>query len=75
MVIRPESNAWRVLGMSSSPVAVSAILNANELPPVSLSPAEFDDLIAFLHALTDPASLDLRKDVPFEVPSGLPVTE
>jgi len=24
-------------------------------------------------ALTDPASLDLRKDVPMKVPSGLPV--
>jgi cytochrome c peroxidase len=48
---------------------------ACELAPVTLSEPEIAALIDFLHALTDPASLDLRREVPFEVPSGLPVTE
>ena len=46
---------------------------ANELEPVDLSEQQVEDLLAFLHTLTDPASIDLRVDVPFEVPSGLPV--
>ena len=40
-----------------------------------LKEKEIRDLIAFLHALTDPAALDMRKDVPLSVPSGLPVWE
>ena len=31
------------------------------------------DLLAFLRALTDPDSLDVRADVPLRVPSGLPI--
>ncbi len=42
--------------------------------PLRLSDAEFDDLMAFLHALTDPAAVDLSHLVPQTVPSGLPVT-
>ncbi len=57
------------------PAATSAILQANELPPVSLSDAEVAQLVDFLHALTDPRSLDLRSEVPESVPSGLPVHE
>lgn len=37
-----------------------------------LTPAEIDDLLAFLAALTDPAAADLTHLVPAEVPSGLP---
>jgi cytochrome c peroxidase len=43
--------------------------------PMALTEAEIDDLIAFLHALTDPASLNLSGDVPDRVPSGLPVAD
>ena len=32
-------------------------------------------LIDFLHALTDPAMLDLHGDLPMSVPSGLPVRD
>jgi hypothetical protein len=32
-------------------------------------------LLAFLHALTDPAALDLRAEVPPSVPSGLPIRD
>ena len=33
------------------------------------------DLIQFLHALTDPAAIDLRNDMPTSVPSGLPLAD
>ena len=51
--------------------AVSPLLGA----PVSLTQAEFSDLMAFLHALTSPSSLTLIQDVPDSVPSGLPVAD
>ncbi|MHC4829627.1 MAG: cytochrome-c peroxidase [Planctomycetota bacterium] len=41
----------------------------------TLTDAEVDDLLAFLHALTDPASLNLLNDAPATVPSGLPVPD
>lgn len=40
-----------------------------------LSQQEIDQLIAFLQALTSPASQDLEQMVPESVPSGLPVNE
>jgi len=49
------------------------IAEACELKPLGLDDAAVDDLVAFLHALTDPRSLDLRWAVPATVPSGLPV--
>ncbi|MBN2700913.1 MAG: cytochrome-c peroxidase, partial [Methylothermaceae bacterium] len=54
---------------------VDGIAAANELMPVSLTDEEIHDLLAFLRALTDASSLDLRAFVPYKVPSGLPVTE
>jgi cytochrome c peroxidase len=42
-------------------------------PPPRLDAGDVDDLLAFLHALTDPASLDLSGVAPASVPSGLPV--
>ncbi len=53
----------------------AAIAGANALTPTSLSEADVAAVIAFLHALTDPASLDLRSTVPMRVPSGLPVAD
>ncbi len=50
-----------------------AIADANELAPVSLSEEEIADLVAFLHALTDPDCIDLRRDIPASLPSGLPL--
>jgi cytochrome c peroxidase len=52
---------------------VEAIAAANELEPQVLSDGEVDDLIAFLHALDDPAAVKGRLGVPDAVPSGLPV--
>lgn len=56
-------------------VVLSEIAAANELAPVALSDDEFAALIDFLHALTDPAMLDLARDVPRQLPSGLPLAE
>jgi cytochrome c peroxidase len=42
---------------------------------VELSDDEFDDLMAFLHALTDPRAGDLDKIMPHSVPSGLPLAD
>jgi len=44
-----------------------------EVDPVTLSNEQFSNLMAFLHSLTDTASLDLRSTVPSRVPSGLPL--
>jgi len=52
-------------------VLVQNIASASELEPIKLSEKQFQNLMAFLHALTDPNSLDLRKTVPKKVPSGL----
>lgn len=57
------------------PDTVNAIIASNEVEPVSLSSAQRSDLIEFLRALTDPAMLDLRRDVPLSVPSGLPIAD
>lgn len=55
---------------------VDAIAHACELESQGIvAPRTLDDLLAFLGALTDPASLDLRSDVPTAVPSGLPLAE
>jgi len=53
----------------------NAIAAANELQPAPLSEKEIDSLVAFLHALTDPAALDMRSDVPSRLPSGLRLAE
>ncbi len=49
------------------------IVLANELAPMDLTDEEMGDLVSFLHALTDPDMLDLRRTIPTAVPSGLPV--
>lgn len=40
---------------------------------VVLAPTVVDQLTTFMTALTDPAATDLRRTIPFRVPSGLPV--
>ena len=54
---------------------LAAIADANELGRLKLHQREFMDLLEFLQALTDPAALDLRGDIPMTVPSGLPVAD
>ena len=47
----------------------------NELLPFTYTDDDVDLIIEFLHALTDPSSIDLRSDQPFTVPSGLPLAD
>ena len=55
----------------NAPSVLAAIAKANELSAVELKEREVSQLIDFLHALTDPAMLDMRGDVPRSLPSGL----
>ena len=63
----------RDLQAMNDPSVVAAIAQANELSPTKLGKREISQLIDFLHALTDPAMLDMRGDVPRSLPSGLPL--
>jgi cytochrome c peroxidase len=74
MPSRPDLDAKDYLATSDPDVLVG-IARANELLPVRLSEREIRQLIDFLHALTDPAMLDLRGDVPNALPSGMPLRE
>ena len=59
-----------------NPTIVANIWEASELKGVTeLSDKEFMYLMDFLHALTDPVSVDLRIDVPKYVPSNLPLAD
>ena len=74
MPARPDLDAADYRAVSDAHV-VASIAKANELSPVHLSEREIRQLIDFLHALTDPAMLDMRGDVPKSLPSGMPLGE
>ena len=57
------------------PARVAMIADHNELEPIDLKEKDVADLVEFMHALTDPGSIDLRKDTPVRVPSGLTLAE
>lgn len=57
------------------PIPVDAIADANELAPVTLNDKQIANLLDFINALTDPSSIDIRRDVPMNVPSGLPLAD
>lgn len=69
---RPDLDALDFITMND-PERVAFIALHNELEPLTYTEQEVDRIIDFLHALTDPGSIDLRNDVPGSVPSGLPV--
>ncbi len=72
MPSRPDLDAKDHLAMSD-PNVLMEIAKANELAPVPLSERDIRHLMDFLHALTDPAMLDMRGDVPRSLPSGMPL--
>jgi cytochrome c peroxidase len=74
MPSRADLDAKDLMAMSD-PAVLMALAEANELVPVQLTRREMEQLMDFLHALTDPAMLDLRIDVPRSVPSGLTLAE
>ncbi|MCK4833734.1 MAG: cytochrome-c peroxidase, partial [Gammaproteobacteria bacterium] len=59
------------------PDRVDFIAAHNELAPMDYSEEDVDRIMDFLNALTDPASIDLRRDqdVVNGVPSGLPLDD
>ena len=73
---RPDLDALDFIAFSDAAVT-AAIADAIEIEPPrrALSERNVDDLLDFLHALTDPTAGDLRKSVPQRVPSGLPLAE
>lgn len=72
MPVRPDLGEQDFLAQSD-PKVLSNIAAANQLVSVRLTETEIRQLIDFLHALTDPALLDLRHDVPRSLPSGMPL--
>lgn len=64
---RPDLDRLDVVA-ASDPAVLAALAAANELSPRQLSDREIGLLIDFLHALTDPRMLDLRRDVPGSLP-------
>ena len=71
---RPDLDEQDFVVMNTE-ARVAAIAAANELAPLELSEKKIADLIEFLQALTDPAAIDLRNDMPASVPSGLPLAD
>ena len=71
---RPDLDALDFEVMQSAQLR-SDIGAANELAPRRLSDEDVRNLLEFLRALTDRGSIDLRKDVPDAVPSGIPISE
>ena len=61
--------------MHNDPASRAALAAANELPASDLTDGQVADLLAFLHALTDEGSLDLRHLVPERVPSESPIAD
>ena len=74
MPSRPDLDATDYFAASDESI-LARIAAANELVPTPLREREIEAIVAFLHALTDPAMLDLRRNVPASVPSGLPVAD
>ena len=61
--------------ITTNTVTHAHLVGALTIEPVTLRDDEFQDVIAFLHSLTDPASVDLTSHIPPSVPSGLPVEQ
>jgi len=71
---RPDLDALDFAALSQ-PAVVEAIAAVTQPPVQEIDDEEVEDLVAFLGALTDPDSLDLRHIVPPRVPSGLPLAD
>lgn len=74
MAVLPHLQNARDDRVLTDPREMEAIAAATDLAPVELSNPEIAQLLAFLDALTDVASLQGRLGVPDHVPSGLKVS-
>lgn len=72
-VVMPLSEEFDDFGVLDDPASVDAIIASAEVAAQNLSDIEVTRLLDFLYALTGRQSMDLRRDVPSSVPSGLPV--
>jgi cytochrome c peroxidase len=72
----PTLDAENYVAMDDSD-RVDFIADHNELYPMAYDDEDIDRIMDFLNALTDPASIDLRRDqdVVNGVPSGLPLDD
>jgi cytochrome c peroxidase len=61
--------------VQNDPSRRAAIADSAELVPHPLEDEQIADLVAFLQSLTDLQCIDLRRNVPRSVPSGLPLAE
>ena len=71
----PEQYAKTFRKEQMGRIATLAITKPEDIERVELNDDEFNDLIAFLKALTSPSLDKLIQLVPAEVPSGLPVED
>lgn len=72
---RLEDYRLRDFWVQNSSELRTKIASVNSLGYIALSDSEVEEIVAFLQALTDPASKDLSYLVPMAVPSGLPVPD
>ena len=72
---RRDGYARRDTWVQENPELRQRIADANELKGVALTDREVGQVLAFLHALTDPTTDRLNDLVPERVPSGLPVED
>ena len=71
---RPDLNAID-FNIHNDAASRDALAATNELEPQNLSDRDVAAIIAFLHALTDPAALEKWHGIPISVPSGLPLLD
>ena len=63
----------RDVAVMQNSAEVRNLANRSEIAAISLTDEEVEKVIAFLHCLTDPRSLNLLHEIPMRVPSGLSV--
>ena len=74
-LVLPDLQNSQDFRATHDPDEQAAIAAANELSPSNLSETEIIQIVAFLNALSDTASLAGKLGVPQTVPSGLPVDQ
>ncbi len=71
---RPDLDAIDFVVMGDA-LRTQAIADSNELDATQLKTQHISSLIDFLNSLTDPSAIDIRRNTPNKVPSGLPVRD
>jgi cytochrome c peroxidase len=74
-VLPSQGRDFQDFTVLDNPSLTENILEASDIDCICLSDYQASLIVDFLHALTDPASLDIRSIVPSEVPSKLIVAD